>query len=161
MQFDLNADVFGQITYVCAILGGILLLLCVILAAFFVYAQFKKHCGRHSRRPSVFHLSSNAGHYTVVPTVNPEVVAANNGIVSKGDQFDVDGHEEMGRRLIPGELGDSDRAVRIVQAGTNSRKPQVRKCKTDYVRLREFVISRQRLPCNRRSDLRWIHVRFC
>ena len=118
-------EVSKQITYVCAILGGILLLLCVVLAAFFVYAQFKKHCGRRPR-PSVFHLSNNAGHYTVVPTDNPEVEAANNGIVLKSDEFGVVGDEEFGRRLIPGEPGD-DRRVRIVQgqAGINSRKPQV------------------------------------
>ena len=130
-------EVVNQITYVCAILGGILLLLCVVLAAFFVYAQVKKHCcgGRRNRRPSssVFHLSSNAaGRYTVVPTDNPEVEAANinNGtiVLKSNDEFDVvGGDEELGRRLIPGEPGD-DRVVRIVQAaGTNSRKPQVRK----------------------------------
>ena len=105
----------------CAILGGILLLLCCILAAFFVYAQFKKHCGRSAnRRPSsVFHLSSHAGHYTVVPTANPEVeAAASNGIGPKGDD------EELGRRLIS-EDSPNDRAVRIVPAGTKCRKPQV------------------------------------
>ena len=111
----------------CAILGGILLLLCCILAAFFVYAQFKKHCGRSARnrrRPSsgVFHLSSHAGHYTVVPTANPEVEAATrNGIGPKGDD-----EEELGRRLISDD-SPNDRAVRIVPAGTKCRKPQVRK----------------------------------
>ena len=111
----------------CAILGGILLLLCVVLAAFFVYAQFKKHCGRRRPRPSsVFRLSNNStGHYTVVPTDNPEVEAANNGMALKGGEFDVGGDEEFARRLIPGEPG-GDRIVRIVQAGTNGRRPQVR-----------------------------------
>ena len=108
----------------CAILGGILLLLCCILAAFFVYAQFKKHCGRSAnrRRPSsgVFHLSSHAGHYTVVPTANPEVEAAiRNGVGPKGDD-----EEELGRRLISDD-SPNDRAVRIVPAGTKCRKPQV------------------------------------
>ena len=40
-------------------------------------------------------------------------------------EFDVGGDEEFARRLIPGEPG-GDRIVRIVQAGTNGRRPQVR-----------------------------------
>ena len=130
----------------CAVLGGILLLLCVILAAFFVYAQFKKHCGRRSRsgRPDVFHLPSrSAGHYSVVPAGDPEVEA--NGIVLKRGELDVaedgGGGTTYGRRLIPGGPKGGDGGVRVVLAGSNGRgAPQVRAARALNVLLIDITL---------------------
>ena len=51
------------ITYICAILGGILLLLCIVLAAFFIYFQCIK-----LRRTHDSLLTSSNGQYVIVPT---------------------------------------------------------------------------------------------
>ena len=54
----MDLDLINVITYVCAALGGVLLLLCIILAAFFVYSACKKH----------FCPGSLSAEYVIVPT---------------------------------------------------------------------------------------------
>ena len=40
----MDMDLINVIIYVCASLGGVLLLLCIILASFFICGFCKKHC---------------------------------------------------------------------------------------------------------------------
>ena len=65
---NMDMDLINVIIYVCASLGGVLLLLCIILASFFVYSFCKKHfC------PGISHRE-----YVIVPTeqngVNGQIV---------------------------------------------------------------------------------------
>ena len=63
-------DLINVIIYVCASLGGVLLLLCIILASFFIYSYCKKHfC------PGLSHRQ-----YVIVPT---EHTSGNGQIVLK------------------------------------------------------------------------------
>ena len=66
------------------------IVVCIVIAAFIIYTQLKKRYGRrHPRRWSVLHLYSNTtGHYSAVPTDNPEVEEANNRIALKSGEFE-------------------------------------------------------------------------
>ena len=66
----MDMDLINVIIYVCASLGGVLLLLCIILASFFIYSYCKKHfC------PGLSHRQ-----YVIVPT---EHTSGNGQIVLK------------------------------------------------------------------------------
>ncbi len=60
----MDLEVIEIVTYICAILGGILLLLCIILAAFFIYGFCKKHFGCD---PLLFESNNR---YVIVPSEN-------------------------------------------------------------------------------------------
>ena len=64
-------DLITVVTYVCAILGGILLFICVLLALFILYLQCKNH------------LRERESSYVVVPRGDPTPINAENGTVGK------------------------------------------------------------------------------
>ena len=53
----MDMELINVAIYICASLGGVLLLLCIILAAFFVYNYCNKHFG-------------NSRQYVIVPAEN-------------------------------------------------------------------------------------------
>lgn len=63
-------DTISLITFICGVLGGILLLLCVILVSFFIYTMCRKHCF-----PGI-------GQYSVVPAAEGPGI-----LVTTGDHF--------------------------------------------------------------------------
>ena len=98
----MDMEIVDLVTYICAALGGVLLLLCIILAAIFLYSVCKKNlCPGSSRQYVIVPADSEGQNGSIVLRKFSTEDLEKNGIISSSISFEDENDSKFMKNVPP------------------------------------------------------------